>query len=109
MISQSSSEIELQLTFEQPLYVSFEKEPDKLVIDFFYEEVFISANGIKIKPQNKILTRNLIRQLPLGAVSPQAALSSFGTFLQSAVASLFAANLLLNFGLKEIFSMIEVL
>ena len=79
VVSQSSSEIELQLAFEQPLYVSFEKEPDKLVIDFFYEEVFVSANGIKIQPQNKILTRSLIRQLPSGAVSLQSALSSFGT------------------------------
>ena len=52
VISQSSSEIELQLAFEQPLYVSFEKEPDKLAIYFFYEDVFISANGIKIQLQN---------------------------------------------------------
>ena len=50
VVSQSSSEIELQLAFEQPLYVSFEKEPDKLVIDLFYEEVFISVDGIKIQP-----------------------------------------------------------
>ena len=72
----SASKIELQLVYEKPLYISFEDEPDILVINFADEELFITENGIKIQPQYRVLTRKLMRQLPTGAVSLQEALSS---------------------------------
>lgn len=44
----SASKIELQLVYEKPLYISFEDDPDILVINFADEELFITENGIKI-------------------------------------------------------------
>lgn len=60
----SPSKIELQLEFERPLYVSFEKEPDFLVVNFADPDLFITENGIQIPVQHRTLRRNLMRQLP---------------------------------------------
>ena len=48
IINYTKSEIKFQLDFENPLYVSFEEEPDILEISFHDEDLFISENGIKI-------------------------------------------------------------
>ena len=37
------SEIQLKLYFKDPLYISFEQEPDTLVINFDDENLFIST------------------------------------------------------------------
>ena len=46
IVNISSGKIEIQLYFEKPLYISFEKEPDLLVIKFVDENLFITENGI---------------------------------------------------------------
>ena len=56
--------MEIQIIFENPLYISYEKEPDVLVINFADENLFITPNGIKIQPEHRTLRRNLSRQLP---------------------------------------------
>lgn len=40
--------MEIQLIFENPLFISFEKEADVLVINFADEDLFITPDGIKI-------------------------------------------------------------
>ena len=46
ILSTSPGKIEIQINFEKPLYISFEKEPDILVINFVDENLFITENGI---------------------------------------------------------------
>ena len=45
------------MEFVDPLYISFEQEPDLLVITFADEDLFITDKGIKIEPWNRVLTR----------------------------------------------------
>ena len=94
------------MIFEKPLYISYEDDPDLLVIKFADEELFVTENGIKIQPQDRVLTRNLMRQLPTGAVSLQESLSSAAESSQAAATAIFCANLFLGIGLLEIFNMI---
>ena len=53
--------MKIQLTFEQPLIVSFETEPDILEIAFADEDLFISQDGIKLSPSNQVIRRELIK------------------------------------------------
>lgn len=73
--SYSASKIELQLKFEKPLYISIEKEPDILKINFADADLFITENGIQIRPEHRNLSRKLSRQLPEDAESLQEALT----------------------------------
>ena len=51
----------INLIFAEPLYISFSEEPDILQIIFADEELFVSENDVKIKPQDRIIRRALIR------------------------------------------------
>lgn len=48
IVKYSGSMIEIELNFLTPLYISFEKEPDILVVDFADEDLFITEQGIRI-------------------------------------------------------------
>ena len=58
------SEMQLQLKFDNPLYISVEIEPDTLVINFDDEALFVSKQGIKIPEEHRTLRRTLSTQLP---------------------------------------------
>ena len=66
-----ANHLDIQLFFEEPLYISFESEADTVVVNFADEELFISEDGIKILPEDRVLRRKLPRQLPESAVSVQ--------------------------------------
>ena len=53
----------IQLTFDEPLGVSY-READAIVIEFADIDLFITRQGMRIKPKNRKLRRNLMRQLP---------------------------------------------
>ena len=43
------------------MYISFEEEPDIIVINFADEDFFITDDGIKIHSEQRVLTRRLMR------------------------------------------------
>ena len=61
IVNFSPSKIELQLVFEEPLYISFEKEPDTLSVEFADKDLFITNEGIQIQDEHRVLTRSLMR------------------------------------------------
>ena len=61
LVNYSPSEIELQLVFEKPLYISFEKEPDILTVEFADKDLFITNEGIQIQDKHRVLMRSLMR------------------------------------------------
>ena len=44
------------------MYISFEKEPDILVLRFADENLFVTDKGIQILPEQRTLTRKLMKQ-----------------------------------------------
>ena len=69
IVGYSAGRIEIDLGFLKPLYISFEKEPDTLIVEFADEDLFITDKGIKIQEKHRILSRKLARQLPESAQS----------------------------------------
>ena len=61
VINYKSTEIGIQMIFENPLYISYEVEPDTLVITFADPDLFISTDGIQIKDEYRVLKRKLQR------------------------------------------------
>ena len=55
----------IQLDFHNALFVSFEKEPDVLELNFGDPEIFISAEGISISLDKRKISRELVKQLPI--------------------------------------------
>ena len=55
----SVNQIEMEVTYENPLHISFEEEPDILEITFSDENLFISTDGIQIKERHRTLVRKL--------------------------------------------------
>ena len=62
-----ANQLDIQLFFDEPLYISFESEADTVVVNFSDEELFISEDGIKILFDDRVLRRKLPRQLPQSA------------------------------------------
>ena len=60
IIEFTRSKMVLKLLFETALYVSYE-EPDTLVVEFADPDIFISENGIRILPEDRKLTRKLMK------------------------------------------------
>ncbi len=67
VIKYEPNSLDIQLDFNDPLYISFEKEPDFLVVKFDDERFFITENGIKILPEDRVLRKSIRRQLPKSA------------------------------------------
>ena len=53
----------IQLTFDDPLLISYEKA-DILLINCADPKIFISKEGNSISPERRLLRRELMRQLP---------------------------------------------
>ena len=104
-----SNQMDVQLYFEQPLYVSFEDEADVLVAHFADEELFITENGIKILPDNRTLRRQLRRQLPASAQGVQDTIESSAENTKMTTILILAGNIFLSVGLQQLFSMISAL
>ena len=80
-----------------------------LVVNFADEELFITKDGIKIQPQDRVLTRKLMRQLPGNAQSLQDKLTAAGEGSKVTTMIILVANLLLAVSLQSIFDMIQAL
>lgn len=56
----TTTSLSIKMVFTDPLYVSV-SEADKVVVTFADTDLFITEQGIRIKPENRILRRNLMR------------------------------------------------
>ena len=74
VVSIGTQSLVIQLAFEHPLWISYE-EPDLIQITFADEDLFISEDGIKIPAEKRVLTRQLMRQLPVDASDLQDAIN----------------------------------
>lgn len=63
ILSKTPSLMKIKLMFEQPLFISYYK-PDIVKVNFADSDLFISTDGIKIPEKNRIIVRELMRQLP---------------------------------------------
>ena len=63
------------MVFESPLYISY-SEPDSVVVKFSDKNLFRSDEGVKLPDENRLLRRELMRQLPEGAEDLQAGLNN---------------------------------
>ena len=99
IIEYSGNTMKIQLTFEDPIYISHEKEPDTLVITFADEDLFISETGIKIEPEHRTLTRPIVRQLPEENVDTQDSIMSLAGGGDTLTTVLLIFNLVASFGL----------
>ena len=59
ILSRTKISILLKLTFEYPLYVSFEAA-DTLTITLADPDLFLSSDGIQILEKNRVITRELM-------------------------------------------------
>ena len=53
----------IKIDFNDPLYVSFD-DADIVLVTFLDADLFITETGIKIKPEDRQLSRRIMRQLP---------------------------------------------
>ena len=71
----TSSEMDIKMVFESPLYISY-SEPDSVVVNFSDKNLFRSDEGVQLSDENRLLRRELMRQLPEGAEDLQAGLNN---------------------------------
>lgn len=60
----------IKIDFNDPLYVSLD-DADIVLITFLDADLFITETGIRIKPEDRQLSRRIMRQLPDEALSVQ--------------------------------------
>ena len=88
----------LTLDFEHAKLISFNKA-DILVIEFGDPDLFLTADGIQIKPEDRRIERELMRQLPNDAKPNQESITSSAESQKSAVTYVLIGNLVMSVSL----------
>lgn len=84
IVTMTATEIKLQLTFDDPLFVSFSK-PDTLQVTFYDPDLFITTEGIQILPEDRRIRRPLPSMIPLDKVAVQESINGAASNTKHAI------------------------
>lgn len=100
--------LKLKLAFEDALYVSY-LEADTLVITLADPNLFISTQGIQIKPENRQMRRKLMRQLKNGSKNTQLTIDEAASDTRLSCYILLGLTTFMNAGIQGLLNMFSAL
>ena len=83
--------------------------PDSIRVEFADAELFISTKGIKIPEQNRVVERELMRQLPRYAEQLQIQINESSEGSKRAMMVILIFNIIFEAGLSTLFTTINAL
>lgn len=98
----------IELKFKYPLWISYYQH-DTIRVDFADADLFISKKGMRIAEENRILERELMRQLPHEANQVQFTINESADGTKRAIMVIFIFNILLEASLSTLFTTINAL